>query len=114
VGEGRFEEALDSLGILLGQGENGVGLVIGLATHFLRLGIVAEEGQGALEATLPPHQRWLARPLVAQARGWRPIEVDAALEGLLRVDRLLKASPLSEEHLLEEWLLGLLARKVAA
>jgi hypothetical protein len=42
------------------------------------------------------------------------VEIDGALEGLLRVDRLLKASPLSDEHLLEEWLLGLLARKAAA
>ncbi|HSG06751.1 MAG TPA: DNA polymerase III subunit delta [Longimicrobiales bacterium] len=114
VGEGQLDEALESLGVLLGQGENGVGLVIGLTTHFLRLGVVAEDGPGALEAALPPHQRWLARRLVAQAKRWRPVEIDAALEGLLRVDRLLKASSLSDEHLLEEWLLGLLARKVAA
>ena len=114
VGEGQLDEALDSLGVLLGQGENGVGLVIGLTTHFLRLGIAAEEGPGALDAALPPHQRWLARRLVAQAKRWRPVEIDAALEGLLRVDRLLKASSLSDEHLMEEWLLGLLARRVAA
>jgi DNA polymerase-3 subunit delta len=114
VGEGNLHEALDSLGVLLGQGENGVGLVIGLTTHFLRLGVVAEEGAGSLEAALPPHQRWLARRLVDQAKRWRPAEIDAALEGLLRVDRLLKASPLSDEHLMEEWLLGLLARKAAA
>ena len=114
VGDGKVEEALDSLGVLLGQGENGVGLVIGLTTHFLRLGVVVEEGPGALERALPPHQRWLARRLISQAKRWRPPEIDAALEGLLRVDRLLKASSLADEHLLEEWLLGLLARKVAA
>jgi len=114
VGEGRLEEALDSLGVLMGQGESGVGLVISLTTHFLRLGIVAEQGPAALEAALPPHQRWLARRLVAQAKKWRPVEIDAALEGLLRADRLLKASPLSDEHFVEEWLLSLLARKMAA
>lgn len=114
VAGGELEEALDTLGTLLGQGESGVGLVIGLTTHFLRLGIVAERGPPALEAVLPVNQKWLAKKLVAQARRWRPAEIDAALAGLLRVDRLLKASPLSEQHLLEEWLLTLLARKMAA
>ncbi len=114
VGDGRQEEALATLGVLMGQGESGVGLVIGLTTHFLRLGIVAEGGAGALESVLPPHQRWLAKRLVAQAHRWRPEEIDDALEGLLRVDRLLKASPLSDEHHVEEWLLGLLARTAAA
>ena len=114
VGEARLGEALDSLSALLGQGETGVGLVAGLATQFLRMGIVAEQGPGALEAILPPHQRFLAKRLVSQARQWRPAEVDAALAGLLRADRLLKASPLPQEHFLEEWLLTLLARKVAA
>ncbi len=114
VGDGRIEEALGTLGVLMGQGESGVGLVIGLTTHLLRLGIVAEGGAGALEAVLPPHQRWLAKRLVAQARRWRTEEIDDALEGLLRVDRLLKSSPVSDEHHVEEWLLGLLARKAAA
>jgi len=114
VGEKRFEEALATVGVLLGQGETGVGLVMALATHFLRLGIVAEQGPAVLEATLPRHQTWLARKLVPQARRWSPAEVDAALGGLLRVDRLLKSSPISEDHLLEEWLLALLARKAAA
>jgi len=114
VGEGRFASAMDGLGTLLGQGERGVGLVIGLTTHFLRLGVASVEGAGALEAVLPPHQRWLARRLVSQARKWRPREIDDALEGLLRVDRLLKASSLSDSHLLEEWLLELAARKAAA
>lgn len=114
VGEGKLEKALDSLGVLMGQGESGVSLVIGLTTQFLRLGIVVEEGAGALEAALPPHQRWLAQRLVKQARNWRPVEIDAALEGLLRADRLIKASPLPDQHFVEEWLLSLLARKVAA
>lgn len=114
VGEARFTAALDALGTLMAQGENGVGLVIGLATHLLRLGVVAAEGPGALEALLPPRQRWLARRLVAQAPLWRPRDIDEALDGLLRVDRLLKSSPLSDLHFLEEWLLGLAAKKAAA
>lgn len=114
VADGRLEEALATLGVLLGQGENGVGLVIGLTSQFLRLGIAGERGPGALEAVLPMHQKWLAKKAAGQARRWRPAEIDAALDGLLRVDRLLKASPLSDEHLLEEWLLTLLARKAAA
>jgi DNA polymerase-3 subunit delta len=114
VGEGRLDEALETLGVLMAQGESGVGLTIGLATHFLRLGIVVEQGPGALEPVLPPHQRWLARRLVTQAREWKGDEIDVALEGLLRLDRLLKASPVSDEHLVEEWLLGLLTRRRAA
>lgn len=114
VAEGCLEEALRTLGILLGRDETGVSLVAGLATHFLRMGVVADQGKDALEAILPPNQRWVARKLVPQARGWRPAEIDAAVAGLLRADRLLKTGALSEEHLLEEWLLTLLARRVAA
>jgi DNA polymerase-3 subunit delta len=114
VGEGHFDAALEGLGTLMAQGERGVGLVIGLTTHLLRLGVASAEGAAALEAVLPPHQRWLARRLVSQARRWRPRDIDDALEGLLRVDRLLKASPLSDSHLLEEWLLALAARRAAA
>lgn len=114
VGERKLEEALDTLGTLLGQGESGVGLVIGLTTHLLRVGIVAEKGSDALEAVLPVHQKWIARKLASQGKRWRAAEVDAAIAGLLRVDRLLKSSPLSEEHLLGEWLLTLMARQAAA
>lgn len=114
VGDGRLEEALAAVDVLFAQGESGVYLVVGLATHFLRLGIVVEDGPAALEAVLPVHQRWVARRLVSQAKVWHLAEIDVALEGLLRLDRLLKASPFSDEHLLEEWLLGLMARKAAA
>ncbi len=114
VGEKRFEEALDSLSVLFAQGETGVSLVIALTAHFLRMGVVAEQGPTVLKSTLPRHQAWLAGKLVPQARRWSPVDIDSALGGLLRVDRLLKSSPLSEEHLLEEWLLALLARKAAA
>ncbi len=114
VGEGRFEEALGALDVLAAQGESGVGLVIGLTTQLLRIGLVVEGGPRALEGTLPPHQRWLSGRLAAQARRWRPEEVDDALRGLLHADRLLKSTPLADEALLADWLLGLMARRSAA
>ncbi len=114
VGERRFEEALRSLGVLMAQSENGVGLVIGLTTQLLRVGMAVEGGPRALEAVLPPHQRWLAGRLAAQARGWRREEVEEALRGLLRADRILKSSPLEDEAVVAEWLLGMMARRRAA
>jgi len=114
VGERRFDEALDTLPVLIGQAESGVGLVIGLTTHLLRVGVVVAEGPRALQAALPRHQQWLARPLVGQSKRWTIPELDLALEGLVRVDRLLKSSPLPDEHLLAEWLLGLMVRRRAA
>ena len=111
VGERRFGEALTSLGTLLGQGETGVGLVAGLGTHLLRLAVAAEGGPAALTSVLEQSQPWLAKRLLPQARRWRTDELQAALLGLLKVDQLLKASGLSEEALLEEWLL---AQMVAA
>lgn len=115
VGGREFEEALGSLGTLLAQqGESGVGLVIGLATHLLRLGVVKEGGLGALGEVLPPHQRWLVRrmgrSLQTQARAWHGEELEDAIGGLLRVDRLLKSSGLSDESLVEEWLLTEMVR----
>jgi DNA polymerase-3 subunit delta len=109
VGERRFADALGSLTTLLSQGESGVALVAGLGTHLLRLALLAEGGPAALEAALDPHQRWLAKRLVPQARAWRPAQLESALLGLLRADRLLKASGLSDEALLEEWLLTCMA-----
>ena len=114
VGDRRFEEAAVGLHILLAQGETGVGLTIGLATHLLRLGLTVERGPEALERTLPPRQRWLARPIVKQARRWSSPAIRDAVLGLLRVDRLLKASSLSDEHHLEEWLLTLMSSGDAA
>lgn len=109
VGERRFAEATPALGTLLAQGESGVGLVIGLATHLLRVGVVVEQGLPGLEAALPSNQKWLARRLGStlsrQARRWSAAEIERALEGLLRTDRLLKSSTIAEEALLEEWLL---------
>ena len=114
VGNRRFDEALAGLPILFGQGESGVGLAIQLGSHLLRIGVAVEGGREALEAVLPPHQRWLARRLAPQARSWTVDEVSAALEGLLRADRLMKASGVSSEALLEEWLLAMLVSTRAA
>ncbi|MEQ9400687.1 MAG: DNA polymerase III subunit delta [Longimicrobiales bacterium] len=114
VAERRFVEAMDGLPTLMDQGESAVALIIGLATQFLRLGVIAEKGKAALEPTLPPHQRWLAGKLARQAPKWRPVEIDAALEGLLRADGLAKSSPVGDQHLVEEWLLVLQAREMAA
>jgi DNA polymerase-3 subunit delta len=114
VGGRRFADALARLPVLFGQGESGIGLAILIGTHLLRLGVVLEEGPAALERVLPPHQRWLAKRLVAQARAWTTPQLSQAIEGLLRADRLMKASGVSNEALLEEWLLALLASGRAA
>jgi DNA polymerase III subunit delta len=105
VGERRFQEALTGLEHLLNQNESGVGLAAGLGTHLLRLALGAHGGPAALEASLEPYQKWLAKRLMPQARKWSPDEIDRALLDLLRVDRLLKASGAADEALLEEWLL---------
>lgn len=111
VGERRFSEALSGLGTLLDQGESGVGLAIGLGTHLLRVGVAAQGGRGAVDEILPSHlRRWLGPKIAGQARGWSVEEVEEALLGLRRVDRLLKSSGLDDALVLEEWLLGLLAR----
>ena len=105
VGSRQFEQASLGLRILLSQGDSGVGLTVGLTTHLLRIGVAVEQGQGALEQVLPPHQKWLSRQIARQADGWTSAAIREGILGLLRVDRLLKASSLSDEHHLEEWLL---------
>jgi DNA polymerase-3 subunit delta len=114
VGDRRFAEALDGLPVLLGQGESGVGLVIGLTNQLLRLGVARSLGADALAEALEPRLRWLAKRILPQARRWSVEDLEHAVLGLLRADRLLKASGLSDEAILEEWLLGLLARARAA
>ncbi|MFL5542177.1 MAG: DNA polymerase III subunit delta [Longimicrobiaceae bacterium] len=107
VADRRFKEALDALPVMLEQGENGVGLVIGMGGVLLKLGIAVAGGQRALEAELKPFQRWMARRIVPQARKWTLPEVDAALAELLRADRLLKSASLSDRQAMEELLLRL-------
>ncbi len=114
VGARRFREAVAGVRVLLNQGESGVGLTVGLSTHLLRIGLVVESGPRAIEEVLPPHQRWLSRQIGAQAGGWSADAIRSAILGLLRVDRLLKASSLSDEHHLEEWLLALMSREDVA
>ena len=115
VTERRFEEAAAALPVLLGQaGESGVGLTLGLGTHLLRLGVVVDLGPKALEDHLHPRQSWLARKYTGVARKWTSEGVQRALSGLLRVDRLLKSSPLPEDLVLEEWLLSLEAHAAEA
>lgn len=109
VGRRRFREALSSLRVLLGQGESGVGVVISLTTHVLRLAVLVDRGQKALEAALPRHQQWLARKLAQEARGWSVDELGAAVEGLRVLDRQLKSSGASDEALIETWLLERMA-----
>jgi DNA polymerase III subunit delta len=109
VGGKRFSAALSALPILLAQGESGVALTMGLTSQLLRIGVVVEEGPGALEKVLPRHQQWLARGYGGQANQWAGEELSGAILGLRRLDRLLKASPLPDEHHLSEWLLGQIA-----
>ena len=106
VGGRDFAAATATLRELIMGGESGIYLVMGLTTHFLRLGLALDRGLAGLEAALPPHQRWVARRIQGQSRGWSRDSLDGALLGLRRVDRLMKASALPHDHLLEEWLLA--------
>lgn len=110
VGNRRIREAARGLPVLLEQGESVVGLVIGLSTQLLRIGVAVEGGVPAVQAVLPPYQRFLARRIVGQARRWTSAELAEAVCGLRRLDQLLKASAIPGEVLMEEWLLGLMVR----
>ncbi|GIS79437.1 MAG: hypothetical protein CM1200mP14_10030 [Gammaproteobacteria bacterium] len=79
VGERRFQEALPGLDVLIGQGESGVGLVIGLQPIVAIRG-ASTKGFPSLEAALPPHQKWLAKRAMAQSKKWPPGELDVAIE----------------------------------
>ena len=114
VGGRRFEEAREGLPVLLETGgETGVGLVIGLGNQFLRLALCVSGGTGALEAELPRNQKWLARRVAGQARGWTEDGIVAALQDLERADRLLKSAPLSDYQIMDELLLRLQHRRAA-
>jgi DNA polymerase-3 subunit delta len=107
VGDARFREARAGLAVLLDGAETGVGLIIGLGNHFLRLGVAAAGGETALAEALPPHQRWLAQRIAKQARRWNTAAIDAAIDDLLRADRLLKSSSLDERQVMEELIIRL-------
>lgn len=104
VGQRRFPEAIRGARALARHGETPVGLVNGLATHLLRVGAAVEGGPGALSAVLPPYQQFLQRRLAGQAKQWNSASLAAAVQGLGRLDQLLKASSLPGEGLLEDWL----------
>jgi DNA polymerase-3 subunit delta len=110
VADRKFSAAREGLTVLLDAGESGVALVIGLGSHFLRLAIGAVGGERALAQVLPPHQRWLASRIGRQAKHWAPAELDAALDDLLRADRLLKSTSLNDRQIMEELLLRLEVR----
>nr|WP_276510413.1 DNA polymerase III subunit delta [Longimicrobium terrae] len=109
IAERRFREAVAALPVMLDQGENGVGLVIGMGGVMLRIGLVCAGGPAALERELKPFQKWMARRVGPQARKWTLPEVDRAMEELLRTDRLLKSASLSDRQAIEELLLRLWA-----
>ena len=110
VGNRQVLDALAGLSLLLDQGETPVGLVIGLSPQLLRIGVALEGGQSALERSLPPYQRFLAKRIMGQARHWTPPELAQAIHGLVRLDRLLKASSIPPQVLMEEWLMALVPR----
>ena len=114
VSDRKFAEARALLPVLLDSGENGVGLVIGLGTQFLRVAIGAAGGQTALDRTLPQNQKWLASRIARQARGWSSAVLDMVLADLLRADRLLKSTNLSDTQVLEELLLRMQSRVTSA
>ncbi len=107
VAERRIPEAARGLSILLEHGETPVGLVIGLSSMLLRIGVAVEGGASALNRALPPYQRFLARRIMGQARRWKSADVARAVRGLRRLDQLLKASSLGGGVLVEEWLWSL-------
>jgi DNA polymerase-3 subunit delta len=107
VGERDIDEARRQLPALLDSGETGVGLVIGMANHLLRVALVCAGGTGALEQELKPYQRWLAKRIAPQARKWTLDELDAALSELLRTDCLLKSASMTDRQAMEELLLRL-------
>ena len=111
VGNREYHRAMAQLPVLLGGSETGVGLVIGLGSHLLRLALAVSGGKEALERTLRPYQRWLTRRLVPQARRWSLPEIDDALTDLLRTDQLLKSASLTDQQAMEELLLRLAARR---
>jgi DNA polymerase-3 subunit delta len=114
VGRREFTDALRGMEILFGQGESGVWLTTGLATHLIRVALAKAGGKAALDASLPRHQKFLIPKLLNQTKGWSAEGLEEAIMGLRRVDRLLKSSSLPDDQVMEEWLLGVMAREGAA
>jgi DNA polymerase-3 subunit delta len=114
VGEARFTEARAGLPILLDAGESGVGLLIALGTHMLRIGLALTGDDQALGSVLGRNQAWLASRFKRQAGKWSCAAVDTAIADLLRADRLLKTAPLDAHHVLDELLFRMQQAQSAA
>jgi DNA polymerase III subunit delta len=113
IGERRFAEVVEELPDLLDSGETAVGLLIGIGSHLLRLGVICAGGRDALDRHLNSRQGWLVNRLAPQARLWTVHEIDEALRDALRADRLLKSASLSDRQVLEEYLLRLEVERTA-
>lgn len=113
VANRKFAEARASLDVLL-DSESAVGLTIGLGTQLLRVAMCRAGGDRKLAEQLPGNQKWLVSRFRKQAARWTADELDAALEDLLRADRLLKSTSLGDRRVLEETLLRLEGRKRSA
>ena len=109
VAEKRFSEALAMVPDLL-DGETGVGVVIGIGSQLVRVGLAVAGGKEALDRELRAYQKWTAGRLLTTSREWTGEQVDAAIEELVRTDRLLKSAPLSDRQAIEELLLRIAAR----
>ncbi len=107
VGRRQIRDAVRGLPILLEQGETAIGLVIGLSTQLLRIGVAVEGGISALSESLPPYQRFLAQRIAGQARGWSSTEIAGAVHALGTLDWRLKTGSLPHDVALETWLWGL-------
>jgi DNA polymerase III subunit delta len=107
VADRRFDAAIERLPVLLDQGETAVGVLIGLSGVLTRVALVRAGGASELERQLSPHQRWLIRRVTPQARRWTLPQLEAALEELLRADRLAKSASLTARQIIEECLLRL-------
>ncbi|MGH7501020.1 MAG: DNA polymerase III subunit delta [Longimicrobiales bacterium] len=112
VGETRFAHARAALAVLL-DSDSGVGLIIGLGSHLLRIGVVIDGGERALASAVggPP---WILKRFTGQARNWTQSMLDDALDDLLRADRLLKSTSLDQHQVLDELMLRFEARRTAA
>ena len=110
VADADFSRARAQLGDLLETGESGVGLIIGIGGQLLRIQMAMLGGKEALERELPPHQKWLSRRVLAQARRWSAGALQGALRDLLRADRLLKSAGVDDRLIIDELLLRMEAR----
>ncbi len=107
VGSRRVREAVRALPVLLEQGETAIGLVVGLSTQLLRIGVALEGGAAALNGALPAYQRFLAQRIMGQSRAWTRAEVAEAVRGLAALDWRLKTGSTPGDVQMEAWLWGL-------